>query len=31
MPCIAYVTKNFRQDTLAIIAKANAVIAEYQR
>ncbi len=31
MPRIAYVTKNFRPDTLAIIAKANTVIAEYQR
>ena len=31
MPKIAYVTKNFRADTLAIIAKANAVIADYMR
>lgn len=31
MPKIAYVTKNFRADTLAIIAKANSVIADYMR
>ncbi len=31
MPKIAYLTKNFRAETLAIIAKANAVIADYMR
>jgi hypothetical protein len=31
MPKIAYVTKAFREDTLAIIQKANRVIVEYQR
>ena len=31
MPCICYVKKQFRPDTLAIIQKANQVIGEYQR
>lgn len=31
MPKIAYLTKNFRAETLAIIAKANTVIADYMR
>ena len=31
MPCICYVPKAFRPDTLAIIQKANKVIVEYQR
>ncbi len=31
MPKIAYVTRNFRADTLAIVAQANTVIADYQR
>jgi hypothetical protein len=31
MPCICYVKKSFRSDTVAIIEKANRVIADYQR
>ena len=31
MPCVAYVTKAFRPDTVAIIQKANTVIVDYQR
>jgi hypothetical protein len=31
MPCICYVEKAFRPDTVAIIQKANKVIVEYQR
>ena len=31
MPCICYVTKAFRPDTLAIIQRANKVIVDYQR
>lgn len=31
MPCICYVSKNFRSDTLDIIGKANGVIAVYQQ
>jgi hypothetical protein len=31
MPCVCYVKKQFRPDTLAIIQKANQVIGEYQR
>ena len=31
MPCICYVKKSFRSNTVAIIEKANRVIADYQR
>jgi hypothetical protein len=31
MPCVCYVPKAFRPDTLSIIQKANKVIVEYQR
>ena len=30
MPCIAYVRKAFRQDSLLIIQRANKIIADYQ-
>ena len=31
MPCIAYVTKAFRPDSLLIIERANQIINDYLR